>query len=236
MSDPIPSAETGRRGEAVPASSAARNEARRPYPVAGDHLVLRVLWLYGLYMLVSNACFLLGYYLLPEGSLRNGPQVVLGVVAADAGSPAGELAWTLLFNLGIVVPVAVFLNLTRVKGFPLGYVYPVTLGVLSGVIPGTNSFVSSDLARYSVREGMALSLSIGNTEMLGYLCVIAATVGLGMREYRSWWRSGAAWKPTKLRTARELRLSAGESMLALAGIGLVVIASIRETLMAQGHP
>ncbi len=205
----------------------------QPYPTANDHLLLRVVWLYGLYMLVTNACFLVGYYFLPEGSLRGGPQSVLAEVTAGARAPATELALTLLFNLGVVVPVAVFLNLTRVRGFPLGYVYPLTLGVVSGLIPGTNSFVSSDLRDYSVREGMALSLSVGNTEMLGYLCIIAATVGLGLREHRSWWRSGAAWKPTRLKRLRELRLSGAEWGLALGGVALVVLAAIRETIMVH---
>jgi len=46
---------------------------KRWYPGADDHLAVRVLWLYGLYMLMSNATFLIGYYLLPEGILRTSP-------------------------------------------------------------------------------------------------------------------------------------------------------------------
>lgn len=205
----------------------------RLYPGENDHPLLRVLWLYGLYTLISNVFFLIGYYALPEGALRRGPQAAAGRIAAGAGSFGAEFLLTLLFNIGIVVSVALFLNLYRVRGFPLGYVYPVTLGIVSGLIPGTNSFVSSDLANYSVREGMALALSIGNVEMLGYICVVAGTIGIGVYEYRSWWRSGAAWKPKKLKRIRDARLSTAEWSLIVAGLALIVAAAVRETFLAR---
>jgi hypothetical protein len=56
---------------------------KRWYPGADDHLAVRVLWLYGLYMLISNATFLIGYYVLPEGILRTSPQTAAGRVAAS---------------------------------------------------------------------------------------------------------------------------------------------------------
>jgi hypothetical protein len=204
------------------------------YPGVDTHPAFRVLWLYGLYMLVSNAFFLIGYYLLPEGALRQGPQTAAALVVADAGAFGLELALTLLFNVGVVVLVAVVMNLNRVNGFPVGYLYPILLGVLSGLVPGTNSFVSSDLADYTVREGMALSLSIGNLEMLGYICMIAATVGVGVYEYRSWWRWGGEWKAAKLMPLREVRLTRTEWAVAAIGVALVVVAAIRETMMARG--
>lgn len=80
-----------------------------------------------------------------------------------------ELLLTLLFNLGFVVMIAIVMNLNRVNGFPFGYVYPVMLGIVAGLIPGTNSFAASDLNDYTAREGMALGLSIGNIEILGYI-------------------------------------------------------------------
>jgi hypothetical protein len=206
----------------------------RWYPGATSHPLLRTLWLYGLYTLIANAFFLIGFYLLPEGALRRGPQVAAARVAADAGGFGSELALTLLFNVGVVVVIAVVLNLNRVKGFPVGYLYPIVLGVVSGLIPGTNSFVSSDLAAVPVREGLALSLSIGNLEMLGYICVIAATVPLGIYEYRSWWRWTGEWKDTRTKPLREVRLTRGEWLLAAAGLALVVIAAVRETMLAHG--
>jgi hypothetical protein len=40
---------------------------------AQDSVFKRVLLLYRLFMLLSNAAYLIGYYLLPEGFLRGGP-------------------------------------------------------------------------------------------------------------------------------------------------------------------
>lgn len=207
---------------------------KRWYPGADDHIALRVLWLYGLYMLISNSLFLVGYYLLPEGSLRSGPQTAAARVVAGAESFPVELTLTLLFNLGIVVVVAVVMNLNRVRGFPVGYLYPVVMGVVSGLIPGTNSFVSSDLADYSVREGMALSLSIGNLEMLGYLCVIAATANIAIYEFKSWWRSGGEYQSVKTKSWRDIRLSRAEWLTVAIGITLVMVAAVRETMLTYG--
>lgn len=206
----------------------------RWYPGADDHLGLRVFWLYGVYMLISNAAFLIGHYLLPEGILRSSPQTAAGRVVASADSFVGELLLTLAFNMGIVVVLAVVMNLNHVRGFPVGYLYPVFLGVVSGLIPGTNSFVASDLADYPVREGMALSLSIGNLEMLGYICVIAATTGIALYEYKSWWRWHGEWKTAKTGSFRDIRLSRSELAVAIVGVVLVLVAAVRETMMVYG--
>ncbi|MHB0915570.1 MAG: hypothetical protein ACYC5A_02400 [Thermoleophilia bacterium] len=66
--------------------------------------------------------------------------------------------------------------------------------------------MASDLDQYTVREGAVLSMSIGNLEMLGYLCVIAATVSLGVYEYRNWWHWRGEWKATRLQRFRDFRL------------------------------
>ena len=206
---------------------------KRWYPASDNHLALRVLWLYGLFMLISNAAFLVGYYVFPEGVFRSGSLTPAGLVGS-ADSFWGQLLLTLFFNVAIVVPVAVVMNLNRVRGFPVGYCYPIVMGLVSGFIPGTNSFATSDLADYGVREGMALSLSIGNLEMLGYLCVIAATAGIARYEYRSWWRSGREWKAARTGTLREIRLSRAEWATAVLGVALVVAGAVRETMMTFG--
>jgi hypothetical protein len=46
----------------------------------------RILWIYGLYTLLSNAAFLIGYYWLPEGFMRASPQTSAGQVVAQAQS------------------------------------------------------------------------------------------------------------------------------------------------------
>jgi hypothetical protein len=66
-------------------------------------------------MLITNAAFLFGYYLLPEGSLRQGPQTAAASVAASADTFGAELVLTLLFNVGVVLTVAVVMNLNRVR-------------------------------------------------------------------------------------------------------------------------
>jgi len=102
------------------------------------------------------------------------------------------------------------------------------------LISGTNSFTASDLTQFNARDGMALGLSIGNVEMLGYILLIAATVKFGVYHYRSWWRWGGEWKPEKSMAIRDVRLAQSEVIVLVLGIALVVAAGIRETLMAYG--
>ena len=205
-----------------------------PIQHQNDSVFKRVLLLYGAYMFLNNSAYLIGYYLLPEGTLRGSPQTVAGQIADSAGSFGMELALTLAFNLGLAALLAVLLNLNQVNGFPTGYVYPLFLGVFGGLIAGTNSFLASDLSQYTVWEGTALSLSIGNLEMLGYICMIAATVKLGIYQYKSWWRWTGKWKAIKTGRLRDVRLEPFEVTFLVIGIALVVFAAYRETQMAWG--
>ena len=56
----------------------------------------------------------------------------------------------------------------------MGYILPMSLGVVSGLILGANSFAASDVDQFPTRAGLALGLTIGGLEMLGYILVIAA--------------------------------------------------------------
>lgn len=192
----------------------------------------RILWLYGLYTLLSNAFFLIGYYWLPEGFMRGSPQTSAGRVVAEAQTFWGQFGLTLLFNLGIVALVSIVMNFNQVKSIPVGYLYPISLSITSGLITGTNSFLASDLVQYNVRDGMALGLSIGNLEMLGYIFVIAATVKYGVYQYRSWWRWDKEYKPVKVMNLRDVRLSMPEKLCLVIGIVLVILGAHRETLLA----
>lgn len=197
-----------------------------------NSVIKRVLLLYGAYMLLNNSAYLFGYYFLPEGFMRGSPQTAAGRMVDSAGSFGIEFLLTLVFNLGITAMLAILLNLNQVNGFPTGYVYPLFLGVIGGLIAGTNSFVASDLTQFTVREGMALSLSVGNLEMLGYICVIAATVKLGIYQYKSWWRWTGKWKVAKTGRLRDVQFDRSEVAVLIIGVALVLFAAYRETQMA----
>ena len=146
----------------------------------------RIVWLYGLHTILWNFFFAVSYYLLPEGFMRSSPQVAVGRAVVSEDSFAGQFGLTLLFNIGVVAVLGVVLNCNQVRGFPVGYLIPIALGVTSGLILGTNSFAASDLSRVTALDGLALGITIGGLEMMGYILVIAATVKLGIYQYRSW--------------------------------------------------
>jgi len=194
-----------------------------------DGVLKRVLLLYGLFMLLSNAAYLLAYYLLPEGFLRGSPVLSTARVIASASTFWSQLALTFLGNLGIVTALSVCVNLFRVKGFSLGYIWPIFLAIQSGMVAGTNSFLLSDLTQVNVRDGMALNLSIGGLEMLANILIIASTVSLGVFQFSSWLQL----KPTKVMNLRDVRLSRAEILCLTSGILLLIIAAYRETVMAM---
>ena len=81
---------------------------------------------------------------------------------------------------------------------------------------------------------MALGLSIGGLEMAAYVLVLAATADLAMYQYRSWWRWSGEYKPVKMRSFRELKLTKGEAIALLIALVLLLLAAVRETLMVKG--
>ena len=198
-----------------------------------DGVIKRVLFLYGLYTIVHNLALAAGYYLLPEGFMRGSPQVVLAGAVAT-GSFWSEFGLTLLTNVVLTAGLAVLLNLTQVKGTPTGYVMPVSLGIVTGLVLGTNSFAANDLKQYNAWEGTALGLSIGGVETFAYMLVIAATAGIAVQHYRSWWRWSGEWAPTKIKSLREIRLSRAEIGCLVGGLALLVLGAYRETVLAMG--
>ncbi|MFN8596301.1 MAG: hypothetical protein U0559_08980 [Anaerolineae bacterium] len=191
-----------------------------------DSVFKRALWLYGLYTLLSNAAYLVGYYLLPQGFMRGSPAVAVGRMAT-ANDFWTEFALTLFFNLGLQVVLGIVLNLNQVKGWPAGYLVPISLGITSGLISGTNSFSASDLTQLNAWTGTALAISIGGFEMLAYLLIIASTVRLGVYQYQSWWQ----WKSTKVMSLRDVRLTKAEVLCLTLGVLMLVVAAYRETAM-----
>ncbi len=199
--------------------------------VPSDNVFKRLLILYGLYTLISNAMFLIGYYLLPEGFMRGSPQVQAAGAITAAGSFWAEFGLTLLVNLAWIGGLTIVLNLNQIKGLPLGYIMILPLAVVSGLVLGTNSFAASDLKQYNAWEGTALGLSIGGIETFAMVLIIAATVAFGLYQYRSWWRWSGKWAPTRIKLFREIRLTRAEWLCLIAGILLLVLAAYRETAM-----
>ena len=199
-----------------------------------DSVFKRAMWLYGIHSVLNLGAYLLGFYFLPEGLMRGTPAVAVGGAVAKTGSFWPQLGLTLLWNVGLAAVLVVVLNLTRVKRFPVGYLYPIVMGVFGGLISGTNSFAASDLTHYNAWEGMALGLSIGGLEMLGYVLVAAATANLTMEQYRSWWRWSGEWKPTRIRRFRDLRLTRSEMITLALALLLFLVAAYRETAMFFG--
>jgi len=200
-------------------------------PPQTDSVFKRAMWLYGLHTVLSNGAYLLGFYFLPEGLMRGTPAVAVGGEVAKISSFWSQLGLTLLINLGMAAAFVVVVNLIRVRRFPLGYLYPIAMGVVGGLISGTNSFAASNLTHYNAWEGMALGLSIGGLEMLGYVLAAATTANLTMYQYRSWWRWRGEWKPTKVRRFRDLRLTRSEMITLALALLLFLVAAYRETAM-----
>ncbi len=69
----------------------------------------------------------------------------------------------------------------------------------------------------------------------GIILIIAATVRLGIYQYKSWWRWGGEWAPTKLMRIRDIRLSTSEWLTIGGGLLLIILGAYRETLMAFGQ-
>jgi len=193
-----------------------------------ENVFMRVLMLYGLFTLVSNSTFLIGYYFLPEGFMRGSPLVAAGHFAVT-GTFWSELALTLMFNFSIVA-YCVLANLFQKFSFPIGYVLPISLGITTGLISGTNSFSSSDVKQYNAWDGAALGMSIGGLEMLAYILVVASTAGFGVYLSNRWWQ----WKPAKVKNLGDIRLSRSEIFCLAGGIILLLVAAYRETAMPHG--
>jgi len=193
-----------------------------------DNVFKRVLWLYGLYSLLNLASFLTGYYLLPEGFMRTSPYSAIGSLVASAPSFWSEFGLTLLFNLGTVFVACILTNLQQIRRVPVGYIVPIVLGVVSGLVSGTNSFAASDLKSFNALDGMALGMSIGGLEMLAYVLVIAATANIGLWNYASLRQLNGE----KIKSLREIRFSRAEVFCLLLGVALIVSAAWRETVMA----
>jgi hypothetical protein len=190
-------------------------------------VLLRVLFLYGLYMLLPQVVFLIAYFGLPEKWLVGSPWFRIGEWAAAGGTWSGQFVRTLITNLGVVCGLCATLNLQRVRGFSVGYFMPIWLGVMTGLVLGTNSFVGMDLrGPLPFLAGTAQATTIGGAEMLGYILVTAATVKLGIYR-RGTWRSNDRF--ARVGRLRDVRLEWAEWVALAMGTGLVIVGAWRES-------
>jgi len=185
------------------------------------------LLLYGAYNLIHNFVFLLAYHLLPPGALKGTHVMAIASWVGSAGGFWGVFGRTLLTNLVVMGSICVLLNLQRVRTIPLGYTMPLFLGVSTGLALGTNSFAAMDLSDKPFLAGTAMGLTIGGAEILGYMCLIAATSRISMYQRQTWWRWSEHF--VRVRRIRDLRLSWAEIVVLVAGIGLIVLGAYRET-------
>lgn len=192
-----------------------------------ENVIKRILLLYGLYTLFSNAFFLIGYHLLPEGIFRGHP---LATFVAQEPNFWLHFGKTFIINLIIAVVLGIGLNLFMFRnGIPFGYLLVVGIGIMGGLIVGTNSFMD-DLSRYSVLEGLSKGLSIGELEMLGRISIIASTAGVSIyTDDTPWW--SLRTKIVKVKNFRDIMLSRQECIALMMGILLLIIGAYNETVM-----
>lgn len=193
------------------------------------NLVARVIWAYAIYIALVLTCFALGYFFLPRGLLLNTPWTAFGELAASPDSFVEQYALTVLFNLGFAFLLGVALNLQRVNGFPTGYVFVFAAGVVSGLLAGTNSFVSQVISPYTL-EGWLVALRVQHLELLGYTVVVASTISIGLIDYSSWlpWKA----KERRIQRWRDIRLAKQEILGIVVGIALILIGAYNETIIA----
>jgi len=177
--------------------------------------------------MLGLVAFAVGYLLLPEGILRGSLITIWGSVVAQQESFWSRFLATIGFNLGIASLIGIVLNLQRVNGFPTGYLFIFIQAILVGIIAGTNSFVIQVISPYTL-EGWLVALRIGYLEFLGFTCIVAATVAVGLRDYPSW----LSWKASKIKSWRDIRFSRQETIWLVIGILLVLLAGYNETMLA----
>ena len=192
-----------------------------------DSVFKRVLLLYGAYVLVHNAVYVFSYYLLPTGLLRGASPTAS--VAAAPSSSGGQFALTVLFNLGMVAAVGAGLNLVCVRQMPLGYLIPVAAGIMTGLVLGTDSFVYAGAMQVPLREGLALGYVTGELEVLGYVCIVAATAGISIYRYDSW----RQLRGTKTRRLKDVRLTGAEAVVLVLGAVFIILGAVVETMIAS---
>ena len=197
--------------------------------LTSSKLISRIIWAYTIYLLLVVTSFAAGYFLIPRQALLNSPWTVLGTIAASPESPCAQFFATVGFNLAFVLILGVGLNLQRVNGFPTGFVFIFSAGIMSGIIAGTNSFALQVISPYTI-NGWLAAIRIQHLELLGYTIIVASTISLGLSDYSSWlpWKA----KETRIQNWREIHFTQQEITGVVIGIVLILLAAYNETTLA----
>lgn len=176
-------------------------------------------------VLLSQALFwsswLVGYWLLPEGVLRNS-SVAAVLPLAGLGGVSRTLA-VLAWNAGAAALFVAGANLVRVRRIPLGAIPPLAYWTFYGLLLGTNSLGVPEAQRLAPSLAVLLGRA-GILELNAYLLVAAATAGWARWEQARWWGGGTR------RVQPQPLGRAGRLMLAAAAL-LLIAGAVREIVM-----
>jgi hypothetical protein len=126
------------------------------------------------------------YLLLPEGILRGrtGAQFLAGGEAADTFLAE----WMLIVSINLMVGIIFVIcpNLLRSRGYPVGYLTPLTWAILYAIYLGTNSF-TFPLPGGKMAPSLAVLGRSGPYEISAYILAAVATHSLPRYELEGRW-------------------------------------------------
>jgi len=144
--------------------------------LASNNVWVRFLSLLTLTVFIFLVCWVVGYYLFPEGILRG--KFAGAALAGDtaAGTFIAEFARIAAINLIMLIPILAGNRIFKYKSIPLGYVIPLLWAGIYAMVIGTNS-TSIPMAERLAPAIMVLTRS-GLYEISAYVLVAAATFGI----------------------------------------------------------
>ena len=175
---------------------------------------------YLIFFLLLLISYFLGYYILPEGSLKEIP--LLSVVTFQESNVLIFLVvQTLIYN-SFMIFIIVGANLLKVKSFPFGYLPLFGNVIILGLFAGTDSF-SGGISSHSV-TGWLYFIQIGLLEFSAYIFTCSATANIDIYRAEKW--HGEDFQ--KVRGLKDIRLSLTERVLIIVAILFLIFAAINE--------
>ncbi len=172
------------------------------------------LWILCFAFLITS--WLIAYYFLPYEMLKG--------TFPSAYVPLGDSFLSALFaifsfNLVVACGLTAAINLLSAKSVPAGYLYPMIMSCILGILRGTDSFAISQGGRLFL--GAKLLTGAGLYEITAYVFIAAATARLTLWN-QTGWLSGRLervnQKPNKLTRLELLVLMVGVLFLFAAAI------------------